>query len=57
MQDLRKESKLSVSDEIILTYKKDDEIEDIVESFREDIKKKLLARDIIAGEENKIEKV
>lgn len=56
IQDLRKEMGLSISDEIILTYKKDDGTEEIVDSFNEEIKKKLLAKDIIAGEETKVEK-
>ena len=57
MQDLRKEMKLLVSDEIVLTYKEDPETNDIVESFREEIAKKLLAKEIVKGNDNKIEKI
>ena len=57
VQDLRKEAGLSVSDEIVLTYKKDSDLEEIVSIFKDKIKSKLLAREIIAGEETRIDRV
>lgn len=57
VQDLRKEMGLQVSDEIILTYKKDSELDEVISLFQEDIKKKLLAKDIVAGEETKVQKL
>ncbi|HQG78913.1 MAG TPA: isoleucine--tRNA ligase [bacterium] len=57
VQDLRKEAGLSVLDKINLTYKKDPDLEDIVSTFYDVIKEKLLAEEIIAGEETRIDKV
>jgi isoleucyl-tRNA synthetase len=57
VQDLRKEAGLSVSDEIVLTYKKDSDLEEIVSIFKDKIKSKLLAREIIAGEETRIDRI
>jgi len=57
VQDLRKEAGLSVLDKIILTYKKDSDLEDIVNTFYDVIKEKLLVEEIIAGEETRIDKV
>ena len=54
---MRKELGLSISDEIILTYKKDHQTEEIVKLFEEEIKRKLLAKEIIPGEETKVGKV
>ena len=54
---MRKDAGLSVSDEIILTYKGNGDIEEIINMFRDDIKRKLLARDIKSGEETKVEKI
>jgi len=44
-------------DKINLTYKKDPDLEDIVNTFYDVIKEKLLAEEIIAGEETRIDKV
>lgn len=57
VQGMRKDAGLSVSDEIILTYKGNGDIEEIINMFRDDIKRKLLARDIKSGEETKVEKI
>ena len=57
IQDLRKEMGLQISDEILLTYKRDPELDEVIVLFQEDIKKKLLASDIVAGEETKVEKL
>jgi isoleucyl-tRNA synthetase len=57
VQDLRKEAGLSVSDKIVLTYKDDPEIRDVIETFREDIETKLVVEKIIPGDETKVEKV
>jgi len=55
VQDLRKEAGLSISDEILLTYERSSEIEEIVNLFKDEIKKKLLARDIVPGDETGVE--
>lgn len=57
IQDLRKESGLSVSDEISVTYKKDEETDSIVNGFSDEIKKKIGARNIKPGEDFSIEKI
>jgi len=57
VQDLRKEMGLAVSDEIRVIYKKDTITEEVVREFGKDIKKKLFAKEIIPGEEFKIEKI
>ncbi|MBW6441994.1 isoleucine--tRNA ligase [Patescibacteria group bacterium] len=57
VQGLRKEAGLSVSDEIILTYKNDEEMGNIVDIFNEEIRNKLLAKEIIPGDEIKVEKI
>ena len=56
IQDLRKSAGLSVSDEIILTFKNDAETKDIIDNFKDDLKRKLLVKEMCPGEENKIEK-
>lgn len=57
VQDLRKELGLSVSDEIVVTYKKDKDMDEVVSSFSDEIKKKIGALSIKPGEELKIEKI
>ena len=57
VQDLRKEAGLSVSDKIILTYKNDPEIIDVIETFKKEIETKLVVEKMILGDETKVEKV
>ena len=57
VQDLRKEAGLSVSDKIVLTYKNDPEITEIVETFKKEIETKLVVEKIMPGDETKVEKV
>ena len=57
VQDIRKEMGLQISDEIVLTYDKNSDMEEVISLYGDEIKKKLLAKDIIPGEEIKVEKL
>ena len=57
IQDLRKESGLSVSDEISVTYQDNKENKEVVVEYGEEIKKKVFAKELIPGNELKIEKI
>ncbi len=57
VQDLRKEKGLSVSDEIKVTYSDTDENKEVVEEYKEEIKKRVFAKELIPGQELKIEKI
>jgi isoleucyl-tRNA synthetase len=56
IQDMRKKMSLSFSDEIVLTYENTPDIKEIVDFYQEEIKEKLLIKNIIPGEETTIEK-
>lgn len=57
VQDIRKEMGLQISDEIVLTYKDSPDMNEVISFFGDEIKKKLLAKEIIPGEEIKVEKL
>ncbi len=57
VQDIRKEMGLQISDEILLTYKDSEDMKEVITLYGDEIKKKLLARDIIPGKEIKVEKL
>lgn len=57
VQDLRKEKGLSVSDEINVTYQNTEENNEVVKEYKEEIKKKVFAKELTPGQELKIEKI
>lgn len=57
VQDIRKEMGLNISDEIILTYQDSPEMSEVISLYGDEIKKKLLAKEIVPGEELKVEKL
>ncbi len=57
VQDIRKEMGLQISDEIVLTYDKNSDMEEVISLYGDEIKKKLLAKEIVSGEEIKVEKL
>lgn len=57
VQDLRKEKGLSVSDEIKVTYQDTEENKKVVGEYKEEIKKKVFAKELMPGQELKIEKI
>jgi len=48
---------LQISDEIVLTYDKNSDMEEVISLYGDEIKKKLLAKEIVSGEEIKVEKL
>ena len=57
VQDIRKEMGLQISDEIVLTYQDSSDMSEIISLYGDEIKNKLLAKEIIPGEEIKVEKL
>ena len=57
VQGMRKKMGLSVSDKIILTYKDDGDTRELIKTYSEEIKEKLLTTEILPGEEIGVEKV
>ena len=57
IQDLRKEQGLVISDEVVVTYKKATEIEDVVAKFSAEIMKKTMAVKLEPGEDYSVRKV
>ena len=57
VQDLRKEKGLSVSDEIKVIYPDTTENKEVVEEYEKEIKKRVFAKELIPGQELKIEKI
>lgn len=57
IQDLRKESKLAVTDKICVTYLPNPDLLKVIEKFEPEINQKVLATQLIKGELLKIEKV
>jgi isoleucyl-tRNA synthetase len=57
VQDLRKESGLLVSDRIEVTYPSSKELDDVVEAFQEELKKKLCTTKISPSEEFAVKKI
>jgi isoleucyl-tRNA synthetase len=56
IQNMRKKMGLSVSDKIILIYKNEPEIKEIIDLYFDEISEKLLTVEMLPGEETKIEK-
>ncbi|HPD74238.1 MAG TPA: isoleucine--tRNA ligase [bacterium] len=57
VQDIRKAMGLQISDEIVLTYQDSSDMSEIISLYGDEIKNKLLAKEIIPGEEIKVEKL
>ena len=57
IQDLRKKNNLNINDKINVTYPDTGQNKKIIEKFGEDIKRKVLAENIVSGKEYKIEKI
>ena len=57
VQDIRKEMGLQISDEIVLTYQDNSDMREVMSLYVDEIKKKLLAKEIVPGNEIKVEKL
>ena len=55
--DIRKEMGLQISDEIVLTYQDNSDMREVMSLYVDEIKKKLLAKEIVPGKETKVEKL
>ncbi len=56
-QDLRKKSKLNVRDKIIATYPDNKEVQAVVDEYTKELKNKILAEELIAGEDYHVEPI
>ena len=56
-QDLRKKNKLNVKDKIVATYPDNEEIKVVVGKYEKELKSKILAEKLIAGEDYHVEPI
>lgn len=56
-QDERKKNKLKVKDVIVATYPDENEIRGVVEEFEDQLKERILADELVAGDDYRVEKL